>query len=396
MILKLVIFRDIVLAIETSCDETSASMVVRASNDNHPQILSLKTYSQIVTHQQYGGVVPELAAREHLFKIKSIVQEAVKDSGYALEEITSIAVTCKPGLIGGLLVGVVYAKTLAMLLDVPLIGVDHLEGHIFTTYLSHNLQSNFYVLLVSGGHTKMMYVESFGKYWQFGQTLDDSLGECFDKIGKMMGLSYPAGPMIEQLAKLGNQNAFIFDVPMKGKDSYNFSFSGLKTFFLRQYQYIITHQSTTSANKLAKLEHLIRSTQDIKIKQALFNIAHIADETEIKASKAEIDINVVCDICASLQNIVANIIIDRVKNMLQASQSLHKTKFFVLCGGVAANQYIRDRLTKMLSEYDIEGIFPPINLATDNAAMIGAAGLLAMDNGMISASTLVPESRSKL
>jgi N6-L-threonylcarbamoyladenine synthase len=324
----------ITLGIETSCDETSVAII------REREILALKTFSQIDLHKEYGGVVPEIASRSHIEMIRFITNSAINDSGLSLNEIDNIAVTNTPGLIGGLLVGVVFAKSLAFACKKPIIAVNHLEGHMFTTALTAGIEDNFYLLLTSGGHTQMMGVKEYGNYRLFGRTLDDSVGECFDKVGKMMGLDYPAGPKIEQLAKKGNPHRWKFKIPMKSQDNFNFSFSGLKTFFLREYQKIPEP-----------------SNEDI------------------------------LDICASLQHIISQILCDRVENMFKVCTDYDK---FVLCGGVSANLYLRGKLEELCQKYQKTAFYAPLSLCGDNAAMIAYVGQMRSKKGLFAEISLVP------
>jgi N6-L-threonylcarbamoyladenine synthase len=305
----------IVLGIETSCDETSVAIL------QDKKILSLKTFSQINLHKKYGGVVPEIASRSHLEKIEEVTQEALNQAEIGINEIDLIAVTDRPGLIGGLLVGVGFAKGLALSLNKPIIFVNHLEGHIFTCGLTEGVEEDFFCLLVSGGHTQTIEVRDIQNYRIVGSTIDDSVGEGFDKLSKNLGRGYPGGPIIEKLALKGNENRFPLGVPLKGKDKFNFSFSGLKTHFL---------------GLVAKY----KSEQDIY------------------------------DICASFQNIITKTLIDRVQQMIQNSNL--NSKKIVICGGVSANSYIRSNFEKSFANFSIH--YAPLHLCTDNAVMIANIG----------------------
>jgi N6-L-threonylcarbamoyladenine synthase len=305
----------LILGIETSCDETSICIL------REKEILSLKTFSQIALHKNYGGIVPEIAARSHIEVISYITQEAFKEAKIEPRNIDLIACTDKPGLIGGLLVGINFAKGLSLSLKKPLIFVNHLEGHIFTCALTEGIEKNFYCLLVSGGHTQILEVENLDNYKLIGQTIDDSAGEAFDKISRSLGFGYPGGAIIEKLALNGNEDRFKIGVPLKGKNKFDFSFSGLKTHFL-------------------KIVSEYRSEQDVN------------------------------DICASFQKSVCNTMIDRMQNMMEVSEKNYET--IVVCGGVSANKYIRLRFEKFFPLKKI--VYAPLELCTDNAAMIANIG----------------------
>lgn len=321
----------IILSIETSCDETSVSIVEDRAIDK--RILSLVTHSQVNEHQAYGGVVPELAARAHLNNIELILNQAVKQANIELVKIDAIAVTAGPGLIGGVLVGVMLAKTLHISLDKPLYCINHLEGHALTARLSHNVPYPYLLLLTSGGHCMFVEVLGFRQYTLLGQTLDDAAGECFDKIAKLLNFDFPGGPALEKKAKLGNPKRFTFPKPLEHNPLPNFSFSGLKT----------------------------------AVKQTI--------------EKSTLDQQTVCDIAASFQYTVGEIFKERFLKALQCSK--HKVERLVIAGGVAANQYLRDQLQSVCADKDIEAIFPPIKLCGDNAAMIGWAAIEAIHNGVL-------------
>ncbi len=317
-----------ILAIETSCDETSISVVQDLPNNK--RILSLVTRSQVKEHQAYGGVVPELAARAHLTNIEPIFAQAIAQSGVDLNTIDAIAVTAGPGLIGGVLVGVMLAKSLSIALSKPLYGINHLEGHALTARLSHNVAYPYLLLLTSGGHCMFVEVLGFRQYKLLGQTLDDAAGECFDKIAKLLDFDFPGGPALEKKAVHGNPNRFNFPKPLEHTPQPNFSFSGLKT--------------------AVKLE-IERSTID--------------DQTAL-------------DIAASFQFTVGEIFAERTLKALKCCS--HKVERLVMAGGVAANQHLRGVLQQLCKSHGLEAIFPPMDLCTDNAAMIGWAAIEAIQN----------------
>lgn len=310
----------ITLGIESSCDETSVSVI-----KDGKKILSNTIFSQIKTHKKYGGVVPEIASREHLQSINYVVREALKEADISFDDIDLIAVTKGPGLVGALLVGMSYAKGLALALDKPMIGVNHMEGHVAANYLAYeDLEPPFAGLIVSGGHTYLVDVTSYTDYEVIGQTRDDAAGEAFDKVARVLGLGYPGGPAIQKAAENGNPDAINFPRIMLEKDSFDFSFSGLKT--------------------------------------AVLNYIN-------KEKMAGNSINTY-DVSASFQKAVIDVLVEKsVKLALEIGRDT-----FVLSGGVAANKPLRDELSKKMEENGIKTYLPPFELTTDNAAMIASAG----------------------
>ena len=317
-----------ILAIESSCDETSAAVVV-----NGREVLSNIIASQIDTHKKFGGVVPEVASRMHIEVVSGVVQEALEEAGVTLEDIDAIGVTYGPGLVGALLVGLQFAKGLAFSTKKPLVGVNHIEGHICANYIQHkDLKPPFITLVVSGGHTHLVEVKDYQNYEILGRTRDDASGEAFDKISRAMGLGYPGGPIIDKLAKQGNKHAIEFPRAFLD-DSYDFSFSGLKSAVLNYL----------NAQKMKKQEIVVE------------------------------------DVAASFQEAVVEVL--ATKAVHAAEEKGYKT--IALSGGVAANSALRDKITKMAGEKGIEIKFPSIELCTDNAAMIGCAGYHNFINGKI-------------
>lgn len=307
-----------ILAIETSCDE-SASAVVQDR-----RVLSSIISSQIVTHRITGGIVPEVASREHLQTLNLVIAQALEQAAVNWADIDAIAVTCAPGLVGSLLMGAMAAKTLALIQDKPLLAIHHHEGHIYSAFLSDpQLEPPFLCLLVSGGDTRLVAVEGYGQYRLLGQTRDDAVGEAYDKVARMLNLGYPGGPALDQLAQLGNPKAF--PLP-KGKldHPYDMSFSGLKTAVLRLVE------------------------------------KHHAQNLPLNAA----------DLAASFQRTVVEVLTERV---LRAMEHLGYNTV-VVAGGVSANQGLRQRLGKVTEQRGGRGIFPPMAYCTDNAAMIGCAG----------------------
>lgn len=305
------------LGIETSCDETSVAVVADGR-----RILSNAIFSQIKWHEKYGGVVPEIASRKHLEAICHVARNALEDAGTVFDDIDLVAVTYGPGLVGALLVGVSYAKGLAYTLKKPLIGVNHIEGHICANFLESEFEPPFLCLVVSGGHTHLVYVKDYGAYEVMGRTLDDAAGEAFDKTARALGLGYPGGPLIEKAAKSGNEAAIDFPVAHL-KDDLSFSFSGVKS--------------------------------------AVLNYLNTARQRG--------DTVVIEDVAASFQKAVVDAL---VENTLKAAH-IKGARTIALAGGVAANGKLREKLVeKAGSQFDIH--FPPLILCTDNAAMIAGAG----------------------
>lgn len=334
-----------ILAIETSCDETSVAIV------KNRQVLSNIVASQIQLHRTYGGVVPELASRQHLETINPCITEALTEAGKTWQEIDAIAATCAPGLVGALLVGVTAAKTLAMLYQKPFLGIHHLEGHIYASYLSEpELQPPFLCLLVSGGHTSIIYVKDCGLYQMLGSTRDDAAGEAFDKVARLLNLGYPGGPIIDKLAQQGNPQAFKLpegkiSLPEGGYHPYDSSFSGLKTAVLRLVQ---------------KLE-------------------------------LEGDLPV-ADLAASFQDTVAKVL---TKRTIKCALDYGLNKI-AIGGGVAANSGLRKQLLTEAQKHNLQVYFPPLKLCTDNAAMIGCAASDHFAQGHISDLNLGVQSRLEI
>ena len=327
-----------VLAIESSCDETAAAVVC----DRH--ILSSVVSSQILTHALYGGVVPEIAARQHVETINHAIAQAYRESGKTWADIDGIAVTTAPGLIGALMVGVTAAKTLAMLHQKPLIAVHHLEGHICSALLADlTLEPPFLCLLVSGGHSSIILVKDYTDYQVMGKTRDDAAGEAFDKVARLLGLGYPGGPAIDKIAIAGNPQAFKLPQGKIADAPYDSSFSGLKTAVLR-----LTQKLSPNGEELP-----------------------------------------IADIAASFQEAVAAALTTRTIKCAIA----HNLSTIVAVGGVAANSVLRSRMVTMASEHQIRAIFPPLSLCTDNAAMIGCAGAIHLARGETSSLNIATRSR---
>lgn len=309
----------VILAIETSCDETSAAIVV-----NGREVLSNIISSQIDIHKKFGGVVPEVASRKHIEAINAVVEEAVEQSGKKLNEIDAVAVTYGPGLVGALLVGLQYAKGLAYSLQKPLIGVNHIEGHISANYIEHkDLKPPFVCLVVSGGHTFIVHVKDHSTYEVIGETRDDAAGEAYDKVARSIGLGYPGGPKIDKLALEGNEDSIKFPRANFHDDSLDFSFSGLKSSVLNY-----------------------------------LNKANMTGETINNA-----------DVAASFQKAVVDVLTD---NVITTCKRYNVDKI-AIAGGVASNSALRKTLIKEGEKLNIKVLFPSPILCTDNAAMIGSA-----------------------
>ena len=319
--------KPIILGIESSCDETAASIITE-NNLGIPIILSNIVSSQVDVHKQFGGVVPELAARSHIEKIDLITKKAIEESGVTLKDVDAVAATAGPGLIVCLSVGLSFGKAMASSLKKPFIAVNHLEGHALSPKLNSELNYPYLLLLISGGHTQFLSVKGLGEYKRLGTTIDDALGEAFDKTAKMLGIEFPGGPQIEEYAKKGDPNKYELPKPIFHKGGCNLSFAGLKTAVLR-----IAKQIKTDQEKY--------------------------------------------DLAASFQKTIEEILYKKSKVAFKEFKNINgdKTNTFVVAGGVAANKRIREVLTKLCDEENFKAIFPPINLCGDNAAMIAMVGL---------------------
>ena len=318
--------KTIILGIESSCDETAVA-VIRDNGDKIPTILSNIVSSQFDIHKKFGGVVPELAARSHLEKIDLITNKALEESKIKLNEIDAVAATAGPGLIVCLTVGLNFGKAFALSLKKPFIAVNHLEGHALSPKLNSKLNYPYLLLLISGGHTQYLSVEGLGKYKRLGTTIDDALGEAYDKTAKLLGIDFPGGPKIEEFAKKGDYKKFKLPKPIIKKGGCNLSFAGLKT-------------------------AILRIVKNIKTEQEKFDLA------------------------ASFQKTIEEILYEKTKVAFQDfNKKKQNTNTFVVAGGVAANKGIRNKLIEVSEENNFKTIFPNINLCSDNAAMIAMAGL---------------------
>ena len=322
------------LGIETSCDETAAS-VVRQDRDGNIKILSNVISSQVNEHLKFGGVVPENAARSHAEKIDIIIKKAIEDSKCEFTELDGVAATAGPGLLVCLMVGLSAGKSIAGILKKPFLAINHLEGHALTPRIFNKVEFPYLLLLVSGGHTQFLIVDGIGKYKRIGTTIDDALGETFDKTAKMIGLEFPGGPKIEKLAENGNENAYVLPRPILNHPGCNLSFAGLKTAILQ-------------------LSSKIKSEKDKE------------------------------NLAASFQKTINEILNVKCKSAMNEFSSTHRKskKVFVISGGVAANKSIRNNLDQLSKEMGFENFFPPIKLCSDNAAMIAWAGIERFKNGI--------------
>lgn len=316
----------LVLCIESSCDETAAAVIRDGCT-----ILSSIVATQVDIHARFGGVVPEIASRQHLAAIVPVVDAALEKAGLTLEEIQGVAVTRGPGLVGALLVGLAYAKSLAFARKIPFCGVHHIEGHLLAIQLEQPVAFPYLALAVSGGHTHLYRVDSIGAYTTLGRTIDDAAGEAFDKVAKMLGLPYPGGARIDQLARTGNPQAIDFPRPLPRKDSVDFSFSGMKT---------------SVATHLRQVGGTVEGS----------------------------DLN---DLCASFQAAVVDVL---TRKTLRAALD-HQLSRIVVCGGVACNSGLRQRFHEVAAQYHRQVFFPSMSLCADNAAMLGVAGDFYLQRG---------------
>ena len=319
--------KPLILGIESSCDETAASVVTQ-NKEGLPLVLSNIVSSQEEIHKKFGGVVPELAARSHIDKIDWIVKKAIDESRISIDKIDAVASTAGPGLVVCLSVGLSFGKAFASVINKPFIAVNHLEGHALSPKLNSKLDYPYLLLLISGGHSQFLSVQSLGKYKRLGTTIDDALGETFDKTAKMLGIDFPGGPQIEILASKGNPKKYDLPKPIYNKGGCNLSFAGLKT-------------------------AILKISKSIKTEQEKFDLA------------------------ASFQKTILEILKKKTKIAFEEFEKENKTKekIFVIAGGVAANKKIRSLLIDLCKEHNYQSIFPPMEFCGDNAAMIAMVGL---------------------
>jgi N6-L-threonylcarbamoyladenine synthase len=337
----------LVLGIETSCDETAAAVV----SDEGERIRANLVLSQLAEHRPYGGVVPEIAARAHLDHLDGLIARALAEAGIGFGELAGVAATGGPGLIGGVFVGVMEAKAIALARRLPFIAVNHLEGHALSARLVAAIEFPYLLLLVSGGHCQLLVVEGVGRYRRLGTTIDDAAGEAFDKGAKLLGLGYPGGPAIERAAASGDAARFALPRPMKGRPGCDFSFSGLKT-ALRQ----AAAERADAAGRLAP--------QDV------------------------------ADLAAALQAAIGDSLVDRTANAAALFRARHpQGRSLVVAGGVAANAVLRQRLAALAASHGLDFVAPPPSLCTDNGAMIAWAGLERLRLGLVDGLDFAPRPR---
>ena len=319
--------KTIILGIESSCDETAVA-IIEENDKDQPSILSNIVSSQVDVHKEFGGVVPELAARSHIEKIDLIAKKAIAESKIKLADISAVAATAGPGLIVCLPVGLSFGKAIALSLKKPFIAVNHLEGHALSPKLNSKINYPYLLLLISGGHSQFLSVQGLGKYKRLGTTIDDALGETFDKTAKLIGIEFPGGPKIEEFAKLGDKNFYSLPKPIINRGGCNLSFAGLKT-------------------------AVLKISKEIKSNQEKYNLA------------------------ASFQNTIEEILCEKSKVAFKEFKKNNKSKknTFVIAGGVASNKSIRQKLIDLSLKEEFDPIFPPIDLCSDNAAMIAMVGL---------------------
>ena len=323
----------LVLGIETSCDETAVALV-----NDQKEIKSHLVLSQLNDHVPYGGVVPEVAARAHLHYLPGMIRDCLQKADVTFSELDAVAVTAGPGLIGGVMVGVMMAKAIACVHRLPFLAINHLLGHALTVRLTSSVEFPYLLLLVSGGHCQLIIVKSPFQFQVLGSTLDDAVGECFDKVAKMLGLPYPGGSHIEKLAQKGDPHKISLPIPLLGKTDqpFSFSFSGLKSAVRR---YIELHPQISGPDQ--------------------------------------------CDLAASLQNTIGKSLLNRTENAIKyCLKERIQLNALVMAGGVAANQYLRQQFEQLTTKYDLPFVAPPPHLCTDNGAMIAWAGIEKMKCGL--------------
>lgn len=328
-----------ILGVESSCDETSASIVKNGTTE-----IATVISSQIDIHKSYGGVVPEIASREHVKNITIVLEECLEKANMTMEQVDAIAITYGPGLIGSLLVGLEAAKTLSFIYNKPLIPVHHIAGHIYANSLVKELEFPLLAVVVSGGHTELIEMPKHYRFNKLGGTLDDAIGECYDKVARVIGLEYPGGPKIDKLATIG-KSTYKLPVPLKD-DSYNFSFSGLKS--------------------------------------AVINLVHNEEQRGVEINKE--------DLATSFQTVAIEAITSKVRKAIMDKN----IKTVIVAGGVAANQGLRKAMEKLTEELHVNLLIPPMKYCTDNATMVAAAGYYAYLDGRRADLTLNSKSQDKL
>ena len=320
----------VILGVETSCDETAVALVTEEGC-----VLAHEVLSQ-VEHSSFGGVVPEIAARAHFNFLHVLVEKAMGSAKLEFRDIDAIAVTSGPGLIGSLIVGVMFSKAIAYVIGKPIIAVNHLEAHALVARMTNDVEFPFLVLLISGGHCQFLLAHDVGRYRKLGGTIDDSLGEAFDKVSRMLGLGYPGGAMVERQALRGNGKRFFFPRAFSARPDCDFSFSGLKTAVLNTLE------------------------------------------------REDLDEATICDVCASFQECVKDILVSRIRNAIKATKEINGyIGKFVVTGGVASNNFIRSAICECVGSLGIDTVFPERELCTDNGVMVGWAGIENFKKGYV-------------
>lgn len=355
-----------VLGIETSCDETAVAIY-----DEELGLLSHALHSQVEIHAKYGGVVPELASRDHIVKLLPLVNKVLEDSKLTLQDINAIAYTAGPGLIGALLVGACFAKSLAYTLNLPAIEIHHMEGHLLAALMEEPKPSfPFIGLLVSGGHTLLVEVKNIGQYRILGESIDDAAGEAFDKTAKLLGLGYPGGPLIAALAKKGNPSRFHFPRPLTDRPGLDFSFSGLKTFAMNTIQRL----------KNKKMED--RADSEISADQEIDKDKIMGNDKSI----GDMDAQDKADVAFAFQEAVADTLLIKCRRAIKQT-GLSR---LVVAGGVGANLRLRSKLAELTESHQCEIFYPSLEFCTDNGAMIAFAGFQRIKTQLLSDNTLKP------
>ncbi|WP_040256759.1 tRNA (adenosine(37)-N6)-threonylcarbamoyltransferase complex transferase subunit TsaD [Rickettsia hoogstraalii] len=378
-----------ILGIESSCDDTAVSIITE-----NREILSNIIISQNTEHAVFGGVVPEIAARSHLSNLDKALKNVLKESNTKLTEISAIAATSGPGLIGGVIVGSMFARSLSSALKKPFIAINHLEGHALTARLTDNIPYPYLLLLASGGHCQFVAVLGLGKYKILGSTIDDAVGEAFDKVAKMLNLAFPGGPEIEKRAKLGDPHKYKFPKPIINSGNCNMSFSGLKT---AVHTLIMNLQEINYKDR-----HHLESFRQDEFKE------EPAQRTKVREHRRKpqnslvssfLNDDVINDIAASFQFTIGEILGSKVQDAIRAYEQITNNfdkKNIVIAGGVAANKYLQEILSNCAKTYGYQLIYPPIRLCTDNAAMIAYAGLEHYNNKLFTPLNFCPKARWSL
>ncbi|XVN43759.1 MAG: tRNA (adenosine(37)-N6)-threonylcarbamoyltransferase complex transferase subunit TsaD [Rickettsia hoogstraalii] len=378
-----------ILGIESSCDDTAVSIITE-----NREILSNIIISQNTEHAVFGGVVPEIAARSHLSNLDKALKNVLKESNTKLMEISAIAATSGPGLISGVIVGSMFARSLSSALKKPFIAINHLEGHALTARLTDNIPYPYLLLLASGGHCQFVAVLGLGKYKILGSTIDDAVGEAFDKVAKMLNLAFPGGPEIEKRAKLGDPHKYKFPKPIINSGNCNMSFSGLKT---AVRTLIMNLQEINYKDR-----HHLESFRQDEFKE------EPAQRTKVREHRRKpqnslvssfLNDDVINDIAASFQFTIGEILGSKVQDAIRAYEQITNNfdkKNIVIAGGVAANKYLQEILSNCAKTYGYQLIYPPIRLCTDNAAMIAYAGLEHYNNKLFTPLNFCPKARWSL